>query len=108
VDAVASEESKMLKRTVLALTFVAALCAAGFGMSGTAQARHGCGYGGGGYYGGSGYGHGGYYSSYRPYYGGYGYRSYYGGHGHHGGYGHHGHHGHHDHGHSGLYFSFGF
>ena len=47
----------MLKRTLLALSFVTALCAAGFGMSGQAQAGHGCGYDGG--------------------YGGYGYRAYY-------------------------------
>jgi hypothetical protein len=108
VVATATEESKMLKRTVLALTFVAAVCAAGFGMSGTAQAGHGCGYGG---YGG-GYGYRSYYPSY---YGGYSYGpriSYHGGHGHHGYHGHRGHYGHHGHhhhhGHSGVHFSFGF
>ena len=38
----------MFKRILLALTFVAALGAAGLGTSGTAMA-HGCGYGGYGY-----------------------------------------------------------
>jgi hypothetical protein len=44
VVALATDESKILKRTILALSFVVALCAAGLGMSSTAQA-HGCGYG---------------------------------------------------------------
>jgi hypothetical protein len=109
VVATATEESKMLKRTLLALSFVVALCAAGFGMSGTAQAGHGCGYDGG--YG--GYGYRAYYPSSHYSYYDYGYRprvSYYrsydrGGYGHRG---HHGHHGHHGHGHSGVSFSFGF
>jgi hypothetical protein len=113
VVAAATKESKMVKRVLLALTFVAALGAAGFGLSGAAQAGHGCGYGGGYGYGGygygGGYGHSSYYPSYHSHYGGYGYGprvSYYGGHGHHGYHGHHGHHGHHDHG--GVHFSFGF
>lgn len=37
----------MLKRTLLALMFVAGLATVGFGLSGSAQAGHGCGYGGG-------------------------------------------------------------
>jgi hypothetical protein len=101
---VASKEIKMVKRTLLALTFVAALGAAGFGLNGNAQAGHGCGYGGG-YYGG-GYGYRTFYPSYRPYFTGYGPPAYYRNYGYHGGHGHHGHHGHHDHG--GVYFSFGF
>lgn len=94
----------MIRRMLLAVSFVAALGVAGFGATGTAEAGHGCRSGGyGGYYG-ANYG---YYphvvrSSYYPpvYYGEpvyYGH-SYYGGH--------HGHHGHG--GHSGLHFSFGF
>jgi hypothetical protein len=45
VVAPATEESEMLKRTLVALTFVTALCAAGFGVSSVADAGHGCGYG---------------------------------------------------------------
>jgi hypothetical protein len=98
-----------MKRILLALTFVVALGAAGFGMTSTAQARHGC-------YDGYGYGYGGYgYSSYSPvsYYGGWGYprHSYYRSHGHrhHRHDGHRGHHHHHrGHNRGGVYFSIGF
>ena len=94
----------MFKRILLAFTFVAALGAAGLGMSSKALAWHDCG---------GGYGYGGYgYSAYEPSYYGYGYgprTAYYpsyrypvyyygnfdGGH-------------HHHHGHSGLSFTFGF
>jgi hypothetical protein len=90
----------MFKRVLVALTFVVALGAAGLGMSGKAEAGHGCGYGG--------YGHG--YRSYYPsYYDHYDYGSrvsYYRSHGHRP-HRHHDHH-HHDHGHSGVYFSIGF
>ncbi len=98
----------MFKRVVLALTFVAALGAAGLGMSSNANAGHGCGYG---------YEYGAYYPSH---YGSWGYGpqiSYYRGYDrfhhhdswHHGHHGHHGHrrHGHHGHG-SGVHFSIGF
>ena len=94
----------MLRRIILALTFVAALGVAGLGMSNTADAWHSCHRG---YYG----GYGGYSSAY---YGGYPYvyrasywprhstfygpPAYYGGH-----YGGHGHYGH-----SGVHFSIGF
>jgi hypothetical protein len=97
----------MLKRALLALTFVAALAAAGLGTASNAEAGHGC-YRGGFY---GGYGYGDYYPSY---YGGYGHGprfSYYRDFGHHGhGHRHHGHyHGHHGHGHhSGVSFSIGF
>jgi hypothetical protein len=99
VVATATEESKMLKRTLIALSFVVALCAAGFGISSKAEAGHGCGY----------YGYRSYYPSYYSYYDYYDYGpriSYYRSfdHGHHGHHGH-GHRGHHD---SGLYFSIGF
>lgn len=40
----------MFKRVLLALTFVAALGVASFGITNTAEARHGC-HRGGGYYG---------------------------------------------------------
>ena len=99
----------MLKRVLLALTFVAALGAAGVGMAGKAQARHDCDYGYGGY------GHGGHYPGY---YSSYGYAprlTYYRSHGypHYGRHHHRGHrHGHHHRGHhrghSGVYFSIGF
>ena len=82
----------MLRRIVLAITFVAALGVAGLGMSKSADAWGGChrGYGGG-YY--SGY-HSGYYphvyrSSYWPRHSTfYGPPVYYGGYGHYGHYGH--------------------
>jgi hypothetical protein len=73
-DAVASKERvKMFRRIVLALTFVAALGAAGVGMVSKAAAHGGgCGYGG---YGGYGGGYGGGYAAYNGYrnvyYGGY-------------------------------------
>jgi hypothetical protein len=53
----------MVRRILLALTFVAAFGAAGLGLSNTAEAHGGCGRGGGG---------GGYYGAYygpAPYYG---------------------------------------
>jgi hypothetical protein len=92
----------MIRRVLLAISFVAALGVAGFVATDTAEA-HGCrrgGYGGyyGAYYGG---GYGGYYpqvirsSYYPPIY--YGAPVYYGGHGHR-------HHHHHD----GISFSIGF
>ncbi len=99
----------MLKRSLILLSFVTALCVAGFVATDTAQAGHGCGYGSshyGGY--GGGYGYRSYYGG-APYYGhGFGprtmsYRSY--GHRHHDHY-HHDHHRHH--GHGGVSVSFGF
>jgi hypothetical protein len=102
VVATATEESKMLKRTIIALSFIVALCAAGFGISSAAEARHGCGY----------YGYDSYYPSYYDYYD-YGPRvSYYrhfddDDHWHHRHHRRH-HHRHHDHHDSGLYFSIGF
>ena len=101
----------MLKRVLLALTFVAALGAAGVGMTNKAEARHDCDYGYGGY---GGYGYGGYYPSY---YSSYGYAprfTYYRSHGYphfdrHHYRGHrHGHHRGHHRGGSGVYFSIGF
>jgi hypothetical protein len=90
-----------MKRILLALTFVAALGAAGLGIGSKAEAWHGC-------HDGYGYGHYGY-RSYPVYYGGYypshSYRSHWRGDRGHRGHGHHGH-GHHDHG--GISFSFGF
>ena len=90
-----------MKRIFLTLTFVAALAAAGLGMSSTAEADHSCGYGG--------YGYRSYnYPSYYSYYDGYDYGprfSYYRSYGHRG---YDGHHGYHDRGHSGVYFSIGF
>jgi hypothetical protein len=94
-----------MKRIFLALTFVAALAAAGLGMSSTATAGHGCydDYYGGWY---------GYRSHYYPsYYSYYDYGpsfSYYRSHGHRSHHHGHHHHGHHGHGHSGLHFSIGF
>lgn len=96
----------MLKRVALALTFVAALGAAGLSTSRSAQAYGGC-HGPGGYGGyGGGYGayYPGYYSSwgYAPrytYYGGYGGDvHYYRGNPHR----------HHHHDHGGVHFSIGF
>jgi hypothetical protein len=52
----------MVKRVLLALTFVAALGVAGLGISNTAEAGHGCNRGGGGGY------YGAYYAP-APYYG---------------------------------------
>jgi hypothetical protein len=71
----------MFRRILIAATFVAALGAAGLGMSSTAEARHGC-YGGGhhghgGYGGHHGRGHG-YGHGHSAYYPSYGYRSFYG------------------------------
>jgi hypothetical protein len=109
----------MSKRVLLALTFVAALGAAGVGMTSKAQAGHDCGYGGHGY---GGYGYSDYYPAYVSSYGyaprfsyyrsaGYPHfdRHYYRGHhGHrHHGHRHHGHHGRH-HRDSGVHFSIGF
>jgi hypothetical protein len=92
----------MLKRALLALTFVAALAAAGVGAVNKAEAGHGCGYYGGGF----GYGGYGYRDYYPSYYGGYGHR-YHGFYGH--GHRHYGHYGHgHHHGHGGVHFSIGF
>ena len=95
----------MVKRGLLALLFVAAVGFASVALTSTAQAGHGCGYGG--------YGYRSYYPSYSPYFVDYGprvsyYRSYghRGHHGHRGRHGHYGHHGHHDYGHA--HFSFGF
>ena len=94
----------MFRRMLLALAFVGALGAAGFGVTNTAEARHGCRYGGYGDYYGAYYG--GYYphvyrSSYYPpaYYGAPVYRSYYGGYGGYGG---------RCHDRGGVYFSVGF
>lgn len=52
----------MVKRVLLALTFVAALGVAGLGITNTAEAYGGCHRGGGGYY-------GAYYGRPAPYYG---------------------------------------
>ena len=60
----------MFKRVVLALTFVAALGAAGLGMGSKAVAGHGCGYG---RYGGYGYGGHSYRAYYSDHYGDWGY-----------------------------------
>jgi hypothetical protein len=97
----------MLKRVLLGLTFVAALGAAGLGMTSSAQADHRCGYGGYGY-------RTAYYPSYHSYYGGYDYGprvSYYRSYGHRGYHGHHRqhyHHGHRDHDRGRVSFSIGF
>jgi hypothetical protein len=94
----------MLKRTLVALTFVAALCAAGFGVSSVANAGHGCGYGYRSHY----------YPSYYSYYDdGYDYGSrisYYRAHErHHRHYDYYPrHHDHHHHHGSGVHFSIGF
>ena len=89
-----------MKRILLALTFVAALGAAGLGMSNTAEARHGCAYGG--------FAYPAYYPSYYSYYD-YGPQfTYYRSHGHRGHHGHHRHHGHRHHDHGGISFSIGF
>lgn len=96
----------MLKRILLASTFVAALGAAGLGISNTALARHGC-YDDYGWY-----GHRTYYPAYYDYspgfsyYRSFGHRHFHDRHHHHR-HRHH-HHGHHHHGHGGVHFSIGF
>jgi hypothetical protein len=104
MGAVASKESQMFKRVLLAFTFVAALGEAGLGMGSKAMAWHCNDYG---------YGYRTYYPSYYSY--DYGpsvsyYRSYptYYGHYDRGHHHHHHHHGHHGHHHGGLRVSFGF
>ncbi|MEX2308543.1 MAG: hypothetical protein WD738_13160 [Pirellulales bacterium] len=94
----------MLKRILLALTFVAVLGAAGLGMSSKAAAGHGC-------Y--DDYSYGGYgYRTYQPvYYSDWGYPTYYRSYGYPQRYdGHHRYHGHHGHHHDrgGISFSIGF
>jgi hypothetical protein len=104
VVAPAAEEIQMLKRALLALTFVAALGAAGFGISSQAEAGHGCGYGYRSHY----------YPSHYSHYDGYDYGSrisYYRAHErHHRHYDHYPnhHHGRHHHHGSGVHFSIGF